>query len=571
MIELLRIEQLALVERVELEFGPGLNVVTGETGAGKSVVLGALGMLAGARTSAAAIREGADEAVVEAVFRTDRLPELEAELAARGLPVDDHELVVRRTVKKNGRSRAQVGGSLVPIATLAELFAGRIEISSQHESQGLLRPEIQSRVLDEFGGLGERCARVQAGVSALCARAEEIARLRGDAEERARREDFLAFQVREIDDARLDVGEVERSYAEHGRLVHAERLRSEAGGAAVRLAGDPAQFEATSATDLVAEVARVVEGLANLDAALVPLAERLWLAQADLCDAAGELERYAAGVEADPARLTWLEERIAQIERLRRKYGATAEEILAYRGRAAQELAGLGGSDERLRKLESEREAEFARVAEDAAALGKGRRRAGKKLAAAVEAALAELAMPAARFEVVLQPVETAPGVPCGPNGAEAPEFLFSANTGESPRSLRRVASGGELSRVFLALKNVLRRADTGMVLIFDEVDAAIGGKVADRVGAALGELSGVHQVLCITHLPQIAARGHHHFRVTKFESRGRTMIAVDPLDPEQRVEEIARMAGGEVISEATRRHARSLLSARKGRQPGRV
>jgi DNA repair protein RecN (Recombination protein N) len=570
MIELLRIEQLALVDRIELEFGPGLNVVTGETGAGKSVVLGALAMLSGARSSADAVREGADEAVVEAVFRTDRLPELEVELAERGLPVDDHELVVRRTLKRSGRSRAQVGGRLVPIATLAELFEGRIEISSQHQSQGLLRPEVQSRVLDEYGGLRERCARVRGGVSGLRARAEEIARLRDDAEERARREDFLAFQVGEIDEARLEVDEVERISTEHARLVHAERLRSEAGGAAARLAGDPARFEAASATDLIAEVARVVEGLGELDATLAPLAERLWQAQTDLGEAAAELERYAAAVEADPARLTRLEERIAQIERLRRKYGTTAEEILAYRERAARELAALGGSDERLRKLESEREAEFARVARDAAALGKGRRRTGKQLAAAVEAALAELAMPGARFEVALQPVEPGPGIPCGPNGAEAPEFLFSANTGESARSLRRVASGGEISRVFLALKNVLRRSDTGMVLVFDEVDAAIGGKVADRVGAALGELSQDHQVLCITHLPQIAARGRYHYRVKKNESKGRTVIAVDSLDRPRRVEEIARMAGGEVVSEATRRHARSLLSARKGRQPGR-
>ena len=565
MIELLRIEQLALVERLELEFGPGLNVVTGETGAGKSVVLGALGMLAGARSSAEVIREGAEEAVVEAVFRTDGLPDLEAELAERGLAVDDHELVVRRTVTKGGRSRARVGGCLVPVAVLAEIFTGRIEISSQHQSQALLRPEVQSRLLDEFGGLVERCTRVRSGVSALGARAEEIARLRGDAEERLRREDFLAFQVGEIDDARLDVDEVERISSEHARLVHAERLSSGADGAAARLSGDPSRFDATGATDLVGEVARMVDGLAELDPTLAPLAERLRAAQTDLGDAAAELERYAAGVEADPIRLGWLEERIAQLERLRRKYGATVEEILAFRERVAGELAALGGSDERLHKLESEWEAEFARVAAEAAALGKGRRRAGKKLAAAVEAALAELAMPTARFEVTLHPAESAPGVPCGPNGAEVPEFLFSANAGESARSLRRVASGGELSRVFLALKNVLRRTDTGMVLIFDEVDAAIGGKVADRVGAALGELSADHQVLCITHLPQIAARGQCHFRVAKFEKGGRTRIAVEPLDEKRRVEEIARMAGGEVISEATRRHARSLLAAGRG------
>ncbi len=567
MIELLRIEQLALVERVELEFGPGLNAVTGETGAGKSVVLGALGMLAGGRTRAEMIREGADQAVVEAVFRTDRLPELEAELAERGLAALDHELVVRRILKRDGRSRAQVGGALVPIATLAELFAARIEISSQHQSQALLQPEAQIRVLDEFGGLRERCARVRAGVAALAARAEEAADLRREAEERARREDFLAFQVGEIDEARLDADECESIAAEHGRLVHAERLRAETDLAVARLTGDPARSDATGATDLVGEAARGIEGLASLDATLAPLAERLWVAQTELGDAAAELERYAAGVEADPARLTRLEERIAQIERLRRKYGATTQEILAYRDRAAGELASLGGSDDRLQKLESEWEGEFERVSKESMALGRGRRRAGKKLATAVEEALAELAMAAARFEVALQPAPAGPGLPCGANGGEVPEFLFSANIGESPRSLRKVASGGELSRVFLALKNVLRRADAGMVLIFDEVDAAIGGRVADRVGSALEELSGEHQVLCITHLPQIAARAARHFRVAKLEARGRTRIAVDFLDPEQRVEEIARMAGGEVVSEATRRHARSLLSA--GRGPG--
>jgi DNA repair protein RecN (Recombination protein N) len=568
MIELLRIEQLALVDRVELEFGPGLNVVTGETGAGKSIVLGALGLLAGARTSAAAIREGAEEAVVEAVFRTDRLPELEAALAERGLTCDDHELVVQRSVSKAGRSRARVGGRLVPITTLAELFAGRIEISSQHQSQALLRPEIQCRVLDEFGGLREDCARVRAGVAALRTRAEEIARLRADAEERARREDFLAFQIGEIDAARLEEGEIERVSAEHGRLVHAERLRTEAQDAAARLTGDPTRFESTSASDLVGEVARIVTGLAELDAELAPLSERLRATQSELGDLAAELERYADRLEADPARLGWLEERIAQIEQLRRKYGKTEEEILVYRDRAARELASLSGSDDRLRKLESEREAEFARVAEQATRLGEGRRCAAEKLSEAVEAALAELVMPQARFEVVLDPVDLEPGLPCGASGAELPEFRFSANPGESPRSLRQVVSGGELSRVFLALKNVLRRADSGMVLVFDEVDAGIGGRVADRVGAVLGELGTDHQVLCITHLPQIAARGACHFRVAKFEARGRTEIAVESLETERRVEEIARMAGGEVISDATRRHARALLEAGGSRQP---
>ncbi len=562
MIESLRIEELALVELLELAFGDGLNVVTGETGAGKSIVLGALTLLAGARARPDTVREGAEEALVEAVFRTDALPELEAELAARGLEAEDHALIVRRTVSRAGRSRAWVGGRLVPIATLAELFAGRLEISSQHESQGLLRPEEQGRCLDAFGELLALRAEVEAGVRDLRAREEEIERLRAASEERARREDFLAFQLREIDEAGLAPDEEERLGAEHRRLVHAERLAGEAEGAARLLAGDPSADEAPAAGDLLARASRLADGLAGLDPLLAPLAERLGACAAEAADVARELERYAAGVEGDPARLADVEERIRQIDRLRRKYGGSVEQVLAFREEAAREQAALGGSDERLRKLEGERAAEQRRVAEAVARLSRGREAASRRLAAEVEGQLRELALPEARFEVALRPVEPVPGAPCGASGAEAAEFLFSANPGEAPRPLRRVASGGELSRVFLGLKNVLRRAGGGMVLVFDEVDAGVGGGVADRVGAVLAALAEAHQVLCITHLPQIAARGDAHFRVQKAVRGERTRTEVTPLDAPGRLEEVARMAGGETISEATRRHARALLAA---------
>lgn len=560
MIESLRIEELALVERLELAFGPGLNVLTGETGAGKSIVLGALALLAGGRAQAQAVREGADEAVVEAVFRTEGLDALGAALAERGLEAEDGTLIVRRSVARAGRSRAWVGGRLVPVSTLAELFAGRVEISSQHESQGLLRAAVQGRALDAFGGHLELRSRVEEGVRGLRAREAEIERLRTESEERARREDFLAFQVNEIDEAGLDAEEEAALEAERGRLVHAERLRTDAERASALVSGDPAASETVGGGDLLSQAARITRELSRLDPALAELAGRLEGAAAEAQDAARELERYATGIEADPARLAAVDERGAQLDRLRRKYGADVAGILAFRERAAAELAALGGSDERLRKLEAEREAERERVGALAGELSAARAAAGRALARAVSAQLADLAMADGRFEVALEPVEPLAGAPCGASGAEAAEFLFSANAGEAPQPLRRVASGGELSRVFLALKNVLRRAEAGMVLVFDEVDAGIGGAVADRVGGVLAGLSQDHQVLCITHLPQIAARGDRHFRVLKQAEGRRTRTAVEPLDADGRVDEIARMAGGETVTDATRRHARALV-----------
>jgi DNA repair protein RecN (Recombination protein N) len=563
MIETLRIEGLAVVESAQIEFGPGLNVLTGETGAGKSIVLGALGLLAGARASQDAIRVGADEAAVEAVFRTDRLPDLVTGLERHGIAPDAGELVVRRSLTRSGRSRARVGGQLVPVSTLAELFAGRLEISSQHESQQLLHPGAHGLLLDATGDLLAQREKVARGFEALRSLDRERMQLRAEAEERARREDFLAFQVREIDEAKLVPGEDEALRTEHVRLANAERLCGEAQVGAQLLAGEANPSEGPAALDRVAEAARRLESLADLDPSLRELGERMRSLQAELDDVARELSRYGASIEGDPARLGEVEDRIQQLDRLRRKYGSDAESILCFRDQAAQELAALGGAEERLGGLEAQRAALWKRLEGDAARLSAGRAEAARRLASDVEGRLHQLSMPAARFEVVLEPIPPSDEAPCGPSGAERPEFRFSANPGELPRALRRVASGGELSRVFLAAKSAMRRAAGGMVLVFDEVDAGIGGRVADRVGRVLAELSREHQVLCITHLPQIAACADLHLRVTKRVQGGRTLAAVTPLTGEARVEEIARMAAGERVGEATRRHARSLLRSR--------
>jgi len=568
LIETLRIANLAVVERAEIEFGPGLNVLTGETGAGKSIVLGALSLLAGARAAAEAVREGADEALVEAVFRTEALPDLEAQLAARGLDASDHELVVSRSVSRSGRSRAQVAGRLVPVSVLAELFAGRLEISSQHESQALRRAESHGRLLDAFGGLLERRARVERGYAALRELRGERERLEAEAEGRARRHDFLAFQLGEIDGAGLAPGELEALALEHARLAHAEALRAAAAAAAARLAGEAVQPEAAAACDLVGAAAGDLEPLRMIDPRLAALGERLRAAASELADAARDLERYADGVDVDPGRRAAVEERLAELERLRRKYGRSEAEIAAQRERIAAELAAIAGSDDRSSALAA-REAELlAELGGDTSALSEGRRAAAARLAEEVEAALAALEMPGARLSVGLEPALRLDGLPCGPTGAEQVELLFAADPGESPRPLRRVASGGELSRVFLALKNALRRSEAGMVLVFDEVDAGIGGRTADRVGAVLAELAADHQVLCITHLPQIAALAATHLRVAKTARGARAGASVAQLDGAQRVEELARMAGGAAVTETTRRHARELLRGGRRRRP---
>lgn len=570
MIESLRITNLAVVEEVEIEFGRGLHALTGETGAGKSIVLGALALLAGGRATADAVRDGASEARVEAVFRTDRAPDLEAALRERGLDVEHHSLVVARSVSREGRSRAWVAGRLVPVSVLAELLGERLEISSQHESQSLRRPESHGRLLDAFGDLLPLRDRVERGYAALRAVRTEHARLETEADERARKRDFVSFQLGELDAAALQPGEFESLASDHARLVHASELRAEASAASAVLTGDDA--DDAGAVDRVDAAARRLEPLAELDAALRPQAERLRAAAAELADAARDLERYADGVEVDPERLAAIEERLALLERLRRKYGRSEEELFACRDRLAVELETLSGGDERARVLAAEASQLHERLAADATELSAGRVKAAAKLGRTVEESLARLDLPGARLEVALDALPADDTLPCGPSGAEQVEFRFSANLGEAPRALRRVASGGELSRIFLALKNALRSAEAGSVLVFDEVDAGIGGRAADRVGALLAELGAAHQVLCITHWPQIAAAATAQLSVVKRTQGGRTTTHVVTLDAEERVEELARMAGGARIGEATRAHARELLAAgSKRRKPARA
>lgn len=583
MIEVLRIENLALVEAVELEFGPGLNVLTGETGAGKSIILSALALLAGGRPAADVLRGGAQEGAVEALFRMDGHEDVATALAQRDLVAGQvragdadadaeagqgqGELIVRRTLHVGGRSRARVGGQLVPIATLGELFGGQLEISSQHGSQALRSPETHADALDAYAGKTALRAQVGREVARVVELDREIASLRSAEAERARRLDFLAYQLQELEAEDLDPAGVAALDGDHRRLSHAERLAEEIGTVVDALCGGGGS-EGGSAESALAVARRALAAALRMDPSLEMLGDRLESLETELRDLAITATDYLAELEVDPARLAELEEKIARLERLRRKYGRSVEEMLAHRDQIEHEIQSLTGADQRIRALEAERKTAAAAANEAATALSKARSTAARKLAKIIEAELADLAMAGGRFAVDLTPAdekERPEGLETGPSGRERPEFQFSANEGEALRPLQRVASGGELSRLFLAIKSALRRADRPMVIVFDEVDAGIGGAVAERVGRVLAELAEMHQVLCITHLPQIAAFADRHFvvrkevaRASSGESRTRTRVA--EVRDEARVDELARMAGGEKVTDATREHARSLL-----------
>ena len=567
MIETLHIQGLAIVEEAQIDFGPGLNVLTGETGAGKSIVLGALSLLAGGRASARSLREEEGEARVEAVFRTDAQAELEALLEERELSGTDHELVVARSFG-SGRSRARVSGQLVPLGTLSELFAGRLEISSQHDSQALRRSEAHGRLLDRKGDSLELRASLAQAYRKLRAIQEELAALRERARERVQRQDFLTHQLNEIDDAKLVVEEVQELMATRSRLAHAGKLREEGAAALERLVADPSMEAGGAATDALAEAARRLVALEDFDPELAAVGARLEACATEAREAAADLERHLDGIEADPGRLESLEARLHRIESLQRKYGEDVAAVLRYRDEAAAELESLSGADARIEELLGEEERAAQSLGKLARKLSRARGRSAKALSLEVESALRDLDMPHARFEVELRAEAPPEGLPCGPRGLEVPEFLFCANRGEAPRKLQEVASGGELSRAFLALKQALREQSEGMVLVFDEVDAGVGGEAADRVGQCLAGLAAHHQVLCITHLPQIAAWAETHFRVVKQQRKQGTRARVERVEGSERVEELARMAGGARPGKAARAFVRELL-ARSSRGPG--
>jgi DNA repair protein RecN (Recombination protein N) len=553
MLRTLKVRDLAIIEELELALEPGLNVVTGETGAGKSILLQALDVTLGGRPDADLVRSGAEEAAVEALF-TGVPAAVREVLAAAGIPPADRpdEVLVRRVIARGGRTRAHVNGAQATLALLRDLAPHLLRVYGQDEHQALRRVESHRELLDAVGGLGSTLAPMRERYERWAAAREALAAARRAAEAAAERTELLQFQVQELERAALVPGEQEALAAERAKLVHAERL------AALATAAEAALYSGEgSATETVGRALAGLRDAEKLDPALDATRALVESVLAELEEAGTALGTYARQLRPDPERLEVVEERLALLARLARKYGGTVDDLIRRRDELVAELAAAGGGGDAVAAREREVEAARRAAAEWAGRLSVERRRVAHELSRALVKELRALALDGARFTVRFGAGEERQ---LGPAGWDEVEFFLSANMGEEERSLAKVASGGELSRVMLALKCLAAAEDKGATLIFDEVDAGIGGAVAEVVGRKLRHLGRTRQVLCITHLPLIAAFADHHIGVAKREHDGRTLSSARPLTTSERVAELARMLGGARLTREVRQHAEQLL-----------
>ena len=566
MLHTLTIDNVVLIEHQVLELGPGFNVLTGETGAGKSMVVDALALVLGGRARPEVVRTGEREAEVAALFEVEAGSRVAAKLEAAGVPCDG-ELVVRRVVQAEGRSRAFLNGKPSTAAQLADLAPDLCDIASQHESVSLTDPATHLEYLDAFGKLDALRDALGEKVAELGIVVREIGKVREAERDRAEREDFLAFQLKEIEELDPSPGEETELESERARLRHAEKLSVATQSAADRLyEGDD------TVCDQLARVSSDLDAAAAIDQTLAPLARTVDAARSELADAARALSRYAAGIESNAGRLVEVDDRWFRLQKLLRKHGPTTHELLAHRDELKKQLEQLAGAGALLDELEKKRERCLQVVATEARTLSRKRRDAASNLADAIGRELSGLGMGRARVVVDVSPVPGVSAADLPPvdgarltsSGIDRVEFLIAPNKGEDPRPLRKIASGGELSRALLALKRVLAEKGPAGLYVFDEVDAGVSGAIAEVIGRAIADVARHRQVLCITHLAQIAALCDHHFVVDKVEAKGRTKSSVKRLTDQERIEEIARMIGGVKIGEAARRAALELLSAKK-------
>ncbi|HWP59651.1 MAG TPA: DNA repair protein RecN [Candidatus Acidoferrales bacterium] len=564
MLRELRVKNFAVIDEVALDLEPGLNVLTGETGAGKTILLNALAVILGEKVSADVIRSGEEEASVEALFSP--LPEdVEQRLKELGLEQGD-ELVVRRTISRSGRNRSYLNGSVCPLTLLGEIGARLVHIYGQHEHHTLLRPETHLALLNALGGLEEKCAEMRRRYQALAQAWQRLAEAKQAVEQKKREESSLRSQLEEIKGAALQPGEEEELKAKREVLLHAERLIQGC------KEGEDLLYESENAViGRLSRYALRVKELANIDGSLKTVGELLEAAQIQLEEATGVLRRYLDRADFDPRALEKTDDRLAEIGRLKRKYNGSIEDILRLQEQLEAALENLGREEEKIPLLEREFEQARRSAWEFAEALSVERQRAAKQLKKEAEREIKGLGMPGVVFEArfaSLDPQNDEPPFRIGGRkmteaGIDEVEFYFSPNPGEPLKPLAKIASGGELSRVMLALKSlVLTRGDVPTFL-FDEVDAGIGGAVAEMVGKKLKKVAESRQVICVTHLPQIAALADAHALVRKEVIRGRTFTSVKKLAERDRIAEVARMLGGVKITERTKKHAEEMVSKR--------
>jgi DNA repair protein RecN (Recombination protein N) len=564
MLRELRINHFAVIDQVALDLGPGLNVLTGETGAGKTIVLNALALISGGRVSSDIIRHGAEEASVEALFES--LPEtLQDKLGEGGYEVED-ELVIKRTVSRSGKNRIYLNSGLCPLALLSEMGSHLIHIYGQHEHQELLRAESHLKFLDSYGALEAKSEELKRNYELLARAWDDLKQARELLEKRRREEEWLRAQVEEISRARLRLGEEEELQAQKNILVHAEKLYQGC------KEGEEILYEGENA--LVSQLGRYAQRLrelANIDGNLSADVELLNSSLVQLQEAASSLRRYSSRIQFDPGALEQLEERLAEISRLKRKYRGSVEQVLKLGEKGQEELKGLERGAGEIPGLERSLEEAGRRAWQAAEALSVERKAAAKKFNKEMEKGLESLGMAGTLFESRFLGVEEAgddpPFVVSGrkltDQGVDQVEFYFSPNPGEPVKPLAKIASGGELSRLMLAIKSLVLTQGEISTLLFDEVDAGIGGRVAEIVGKKLKKVAGSHQVICVTHLPQIAALADSHYVVEKEVVKGRTFTEVKRLGERERIAEVARMLGGVKVTEKAIRHAEEMVKGK--------
>lgn len=558
MLTELRIANFAIIEQLSLEFERGLHVLTGETGAGKSIIIDAIALLVGGRADEGLIRAEAEEAVLEAALALPNESSLTTRLREEGLlGAKETDLIVRRVLSRSGRHKLYLNGSLTPLRTLQSLAGTLIDIHGQHEQQSLLSLQSQLEALDAFGRLQEARASYRLAYDRWRACQREREEMAALLSERSQREELLRFQFQELREADVKAGEEASLLAERNRLAHAHRLNDLSQGSYDVLYGAE-----QSVLGMLGRVRDAIKELAALDKHAEEWEALCDGATAQLRELAHHLRRYADGLEQNPERLAQIEERLDRIQRLKKKYGGSEEALLAKRDQLQREIDALDSGDTRLAELE--RQANEARQQVDRLAerLTRERTRAAKKLEMRVAEELAALRMDRTRFAVAVETDRTESGL--GPLGRDRIEYRLSANEGEPLQALGRVASGGELSRIMLALKTVLAEADGVPIVIFDEIDAGIGGGVAAVMGKRLRDLARHRQVFCVTHLPQIASYADVHYVVEKRVSKKRTVAHARKLNRAERQEEIARMLGGLSVTDATRKMAAEMMAEAK-------
>ena len=557
MLQELRIKNFAIIDELDLSFSKGFNILTGETGAGKSIILNAVQLLLGDRASEELIRSSEEEASVEALFDISKNREVKGRIQEKGQRLSSVEerdsLLVRRVVSRSGRGKAFINGNLATLGMLSEIGEELLSIYGQHEHQSLQRVDTHIDILDEFGELMELRDEFQNLFQRFTSLSQELERIRGEKERREKERELRTFQSKEIEKAGIRIGEEEGLKEEKKVLAHAKKLTDFANASEEVLYSTEG-----SAIERIQSVLHQGKEMAMIDPSLSPIFKNLDGALIQLEEVALVLRDYSKRIEVNPGRLEDIEIRLEEIDRLKRKYGSTEADILRFKEEVDETLSSFTSDEERLSRLVEEIGPLREEMTQRAQKLSRERKRVASELKRSVEKELATLGMKKTTFDVRINDQALSD------KGKDRVEFLISPNIGEEVKPLAKIASGGELSRIMLAMKRILAIIGGRQVLIFDEVDAGIGGAIAEVVGRKLRELSKHHQVICVTHLPQIACFAERHHSVKKEVKSGRTVTVVDPLEKDARVEEIARMLGGVKVTEKTRAHAQEMMENAK-------